>query len=155
MKASIVMLLYAAALVGIGFLTYSVAPPGANATTALIISSAFAGIMVFCAIASLAIRQNRTLGMVGIHVGLVMPLVVAAGSFMRFPGSLNNTQQFNEAITQGSVTISAQRDQTGAEPPPVAYQTVGIGSTAIISLFAFGAILTHRPKVPKKEKKKD
>lgn len=153
MKAPLLMVLYAIALVAIGYLTYSVAPPGANAATALKMSSGIAALMLFCAVASLAIRRHRALGMVGIHLGLLLPLIAALGTGMRLPGSYANAQRFNEAAAQeAGVLVQAVSDQRD-RPHPVGYQTVGIGSSVVLSVFAFAAILSHRPKVPPKQPK--
>ncbi|MGP1347791.1 MAG: hypothetical protein ACTS3F_14130 [Phycisphaerales bacterium] len=146
MKAAITMLLYAAALLAVGWLTYAVAPPGANAKTALFISGAIAGLMVFCAIATMAIKKNRVLGMAGIHLGLVIPLLGAIGPLARISGSYAGAQEFNNAVEAGGVVVGATGDADATAPEPVAYQTVGLGATAALSLFAFGAILLHRPK---------
>jgi hypothetical protein len=151
MKAAIIMVLYAAALLAVGYLTYSLAPPGANAKTALYISAGIAALMVLCAIAALTIKANRTVGMIGIHVGLVLPLLAAAGPIMRLPGSLENANRFNEQVAAGGVMVQPLTDENRDLPHPVAYQAVALGSTAALSLFAFGAILSHRPKPPKND----
>lgn len=154
MKAPLLMALYAVALVAVGYLTYSVAPPGAKAATALMMSSGIAALMLFCAVASLMINRNRAIGMVGIHLGLILPLVAALGTGMRLPGSYNNAKAFNAAVaSEGSVLVQPASSENRHLPHPVAYQTVGIGSTVILSLFAFAAILSHRPKVPPKPTK--
>jgi hypothetical protein len=151
MKAAIVMVLYAAALLGVGYLTYSLAPPGANAATALYISAGIGALMVLCAIATLARKVNRTAGMIGIHLGLVLPLLAAAGPIARLPGSLENAKRFNDAVAAQGVMVEPLTDENRDLPHPVAYQSVALGSTAALSLFAFGAILSHRPKPPKKD----
>ncbi len=167
---------YAVALVLVGFVTYSVAPPGANAMTALVMSSLIAGLMIVCAIFALAIKKNRTLGMIGIHVGLVVPLLAIGGTGARLGGSLANANAANESIerimllmeldqpatlvdrgqdaedSRYAVRVS-EADSAAADAlfNPIGYQTVGIGSTAILSAFAFVALLSHRPRVPEAE----
>jgi hypothetical protein len=151
MKAAIVMVLYAAALLCVGYLTYSLAPPGANAATALYISAGIGALMVLCAIATLARKVNRTVGMIGIHLGLVLPLLAAAGPIARLPGSMENAKRFNDAVAAQGVMVEPLTDENRDLPHPVAYQSVALGSTAALSLFAFGAILSHRSKTPKKD----
>jgi hypothetical protein len=78
MKSARIMFAYAGFLIACGLVAYFMAPAGANATTALIVPSVAAGLMiVFGAMAS-AFPRNRTVGMVGIHVGMVLPILFAA-----------------------------------------------------------------------------
>lgn len=75
MKSARIMFAYAGFLIACGLAAYFMAPPGANATTALIVPSIAAGLMiVFGALANMYAR-HRQVGMVGIHVGLVLPLI--------------------------------------------------------------------------------
>lgn len=80
-KAALLMILYAVVLVAMGVAAFLLAPEGANAKTALISSSGSAFLMVICAV--LAMTSNRTLVMVGVHVGLLLPLVFAGTFFWR------------------------------------------------------------------------
>jgi hypothetical protein len=202
-KYIIVIVAYAAALVVIGAVTYATAPSAANAFTAVIVSAAFAAIMLACAALSATIKQNYKLGMIGIHAALVFPLICAAGPFSRLGGSMAGAELFNtnhdlvlerlagEDTAPGSaVRLSvndtgfvvastpegeeifrlpppdidaqgnAQQPDTGAwrkAYSPQGYQTVGLTSIAVVSIFAFIALITHRPKVtkPAKAKKND
>lgn len=92
------MVAYAGALAGIGYATYAVSPPGANAVTALIAPGAGAVLMLLCAGLSLSISSNRKLGMIGIHVGLLIPLLMASGPLMRIGGSFSNADTFNNQL---------------------------------------------------------
>jgi hypothetical protein len=173
-KYALTLVAYAIALVLVGFVTYSVAPEGANAATALIISGVLAALAVACAVLSFMIKSNRTLGMIGIHLGLVVPLLAVAGTASRLPASLEATERGNSDLT----TIREQAERTGGATlvktedeweltfpesevtvgmgnvlSPRGYQTVGIASTACLSAFAFIALLIHRPKVPPKASK--
>ncbi len=76
--AAAAMFLYAAVMVGGGLIAYTLAPEGANAKTALIVPVACAGAMVVSAILSLQIQRVRVLGMIGIHLGLVLPVLFAS-----------------------------------------------------------------------------
>ena len=147
---AITMITYGLAVLFIGALTYFVAPPGSNALTALVISVATFIFMTACAVLSLQIDSNRRLGMIGIHVGLILPLLIALGPAMRLRGSLNKAHEFNEAVKQtdgATVTVESMKDK--AKPHPVAYQSVGLGGIAAVSVFAFVALLVQRPRVPK------
>jgi hypothetical protein len=78
MKSAKWMFGYAAFLMACGLVAYFMAPPDVNATTALIVPSIAAGLMVVFGAMAAAFNRNRTVGMIGIHAGLVLPLVFAA-----------------------------------------------------------------------------
>ncbi|MCA9294673.1 MAG: hypothetical protein KDA20_12760 [Phycisphaerales bacterium] len=145
-RFSITLLAYGAALVFVGFLTYFVAPPGANAATAAIVSSVGAVLLMLCAICAPLVRERRKLGLIAIYGGMALPIILGMGSLMRLSGSLKKTQEFNAEFEQsGSIALVA----SGAEKRHnTAYQTVGIGATVVLSAFAFVVLVMHRPKIP-------
>jgi len=98
-KYAMTMLVYAVCLLISGFVTMAVAPPGSKPATAFIIPAVAAGLAIAAAVLSLMIKSNRKLGMIGIHVGLVLPLIFAAGSLSRVAGSMSNAQDFNDQLT--------------------------------------------------------
>jgi|GEM_PF-850852 len=77
MKAAILMILYAVGLVFAGVIAFNLAPEGASAITALAVPAVAGAMMVICAVLSLRIKSNYRQGMVGIHAGLVFPLLFA------------------------------------------------------------------------------
>src|SRR5262245_2226093 len=83
MKSSRIMFFYAGFLLACGLIAYFRAPPDAKAMTALIVPSAAAVLMVVCGAMARALARNRTVGMIGIHVGLVLPLIFAIAFGMR------------------------------------------------------------------------
>lgn len=114
-KYALTMLVYAVCLLISGFVTMSVAPPGSSPATAFIIPAVAAGLAIAAAVLSLMIKSNRKLGMIGIHVGLVLPLIFAAGSLSRVASSISNAQEFNTqlgdlhtalAMPEGEVTLT-------------------------------------------------
>lgn len=154
MPAAVTMFFYGLAVLFVGGLTYFVAPPGANAVTALIISIVAALAMTTCAVMSLMIDSKRVLGMIGIHLGLLLPLLVAAGPIMRLRPSLDKAHAFNAAVAEpGGLIVSAETIADKGKPQPVGYQTVGLGAIGALSVFAFVTLLVQRPRVPKPEKK--
>jgi len=72
------MFFYAMLLVGGGLTAYVLAPAGANAKTALSVPVACAGGMVLSALLALQIDRARVIGMIGVTLGLALPLVFAA-----------------------------------------------------------------------------
>lgn len=149
--ASITMIAYALSLLGVGWLTFFVAFPGSNAFTALIIPAVGAILMTVCAVLALRIGSNRTLGMIGIHAGLIIPLVIALGAGMRLRGSLEKSLAFNKQVRTEAVAVSPITRETREQLRPMGYQSVGIGSITALSLFAFVSLVSLRPKPEKHE----
>src|SRR5688572_27743445 len=83
MKSTRIMYAYAVFLVVCGVIAFAMAPQGSNPTTALVVSSITAAVMVICAAMAGAISRNRTVGMIGIHAGLILPAIYAALFAMR------------------------------------------------------------------------
>ena len=145
-RFSITLLVYGAALLFVGALTYFVAPPGANAATAMIVSGGGALLLMLCAVCAPLVRERRRLGLLAIYGGLALPLILGVGALMRLSGSLNKTNAFNADFEQnGSIALVAQGDEKRHN---TAYQTVGIGSTVMLSAFGFIVLLLHMPKIP-------
>ncbi len=124
-KFALTMLTYAVCLFVSGFVTMSVAPPGAKPATALIIPGIAAALALAAAVLSLMIKSNRKLGMIGIHVGLVLPLLFTAGSLMRVSGSMAKAEAFNEELRavhtaladdNGVVTLTLAADPNSDRP---------------------------------------
>lgn len=119
LKYVLILVLYAAALLAIGVSTHLVSPPGANPATALMAPAAGAILILVCAGLSLMINSNRLLGMIGIHVALLIPLLMAGGPAARLTGSLANATQFNDQLTKiheganGGVVISTVQATDG------------------------------------------
>lgn len=90
MKSARWMFAYAAFLFGCGLVAYFMAPPDANATTALVVPSIAAGLMVVFGGMAAAFHRHRTTGMIGIHVGLVLPLLFAAAFGYRAASTFAN-----------------------------------------------------------------
>lgn len=110
-KFALTMLVYAVCLLISGWVTMSVAPPGSKPTTAFIIPAIAAALSITAAVLALMIKSNRKLGMIGVHVGLVLPLIFAAGSLSRVAGSVGSAGEFNSQLEQ----IHAALAQPGAE----------------------------------------
>lgn len=151
-KAALLMFVYAIGLLVIGWLTMVVAPPGAKAITAIIAPGAMAVLMIVCAVATLMIGSNRAVGMAGIHVGLVLPLLFAiVVGTTRLPKSLDAAFEFKRAIDSSASGVIVTKSAQEGEPHPKGYQAVGMGGMVALSGFAFVALLMQRPKVPKRE----
>ncbi|MEN0020799.1 MAG: hypothetical protein AAF747_07945 [Planctomycetota bacterium] len=109
-KAAIVLFIYAALLVAVGLVAFQVAPPEAKsrAITAVIIPTAAATLTVVAGVLCVLGKRNHKLGMIGVHVGLLLPvLFTAAVGFQGF----NRTSAYLEAWQ----VVEAQRTIAGAE----------------------------------------
>jgi hypothetical protein len=83
MKSPRIMYAYAVFLVVCGVIAFAMARQGSNPATALVVSSITAAVMVICAAMAGAIHRNRTVGMIGIHAGLILPVIYGALFAMR------------------------------------------------------------------------
>jgi hypothetical protein len=92
------MYVYAIFLVACGLTAYFMAPPNANAATALVVSSVTAFLIVVCAVMAARLPRNRTVGMIGIHAGLVLPLLYAVLFGLRANASFANANKRYLAI---------------------------------------------------------
>lgn len=168
-RAAIIMFLYALVVVALSALAYVMAPPGANAMTAVVAGGVSAVLMCVMAGFSLAIHKNRVLGMVGIHVGMVLPLLFCVGFLMRIPvayGDAGVYRYFEDAFAQ-KVEDGARQDTAeqrrafladaedtlaGADIPESDKTYLGRTLTLLFgaSTAAFVLLLLSRPSVPKK-----
>lgn len=159
---------YAAVIVGLCVLAVAIAPEGANAATAVVFGGGAAVVMVVMGVLSLMIGRNRKLGMVGIHLGLLMPLVFAALFGWRIAPAYRSSGQhryfygaYDRAVASGSIADSAESRSTfivggrgsvkGEEIPPTDKSYLGTILTLLFgtSTAAFTLLLATRPEVPK------
>lgn len=82
-KSPVAMVVYALVMAGGGITAFLLAPEGANAVTALIAPGIAAVLMLLCAAMTAALPKSKPLGMIGIHLGMVLPLLFAVGIGMR------------------------------------------------------------------------
>jgi hypothetical protein len=77
MKSPAILFAYAAFLAACGFAAFAMSGFAANARTALIVGFGTAVVIAVCAALAGMIHKNRAAGMIGIHVGLILPLIFA------------------------------------------------------------------------------
>ena len=122
MKARAILLGYAAFLAICGFVAFAMSGFAANARTALIVGCGTAVVIAICGVMAGMIHRNRTAGMIGIHVGLVLPLLFAGAFGFRAYSTFN-----------GGV-------------PEKRYLAIILSVMAVGSILAFIAMLMMRPK---------
>jgi hypothetical protein len=122
MPTPILMSVYAAFLAGSGFLAFAMSGFASNARTALIVGFGTAVVMVICAVLAGMIRKNRAAGMIGIHAGLILPLIFA-GLF-------------------GWRAYKSYADPSGGK----LYLAIILAAMALGSALVFGLLLSARPK---------
>ncbi|MEO1584741.1 MAG: hypothetical protein AAFR96_09245 [Planctomycetota bacterium] len=170
-KAAIIMFAYAGLVVGLSVLAYSIAPEGANASTAIVIGAVAAALMSAMGVCSLMIEKNRKVGMIGIHVGMLLPLVFAIGFLMRIPVAYGSSGvhgffvgEFERQVAAGArqdtpgalseFYADAERELTGDAITIPRTDKAYLGRTLTLlfgtSTAAFALLLLSRPKVPKK-----
>lgn len=162
MRAVVVMLAYAALLVGLGVYAFSQAQNPTGARTALIIPGTYATLMVVCALAASRLKASRKLGMIGIHAGLVLPLVFAA--LTAVPAWSRTQQLANFPEAQRAFADASAADPTLNEPEKrraffrerkspdhdTAYLRNTLWGIVGLSLATFVALLALRPKMPER-----
>lgn len=118
-------LVYAVALLGASLVAWRFTDPQksglANAALPLVLSAALA----VCSVMALWIRKDRLIGMIGIHAGLVIPLVAAIALVWR----------------------GWERMQVDGIGSP---QVILLGISGVLGAFVFAAMLRTRP--PKEER---
>ena len=168
-KAAIALLVYALLLVGMGFIAYRVAPPEANALTALIVPSVAAVLATAAAVLCVLGTRNRKLGMIGAPAGLVLPVLVALAFAGRaFPAttayldaraelaerpSASDLAQFADAAIEqgetGVADVAAVMARDNAESLAAVskdYLIITLWGATALSLYAFVTLLLLRPK---------
>ncbi|MEM1329033.1 MAG: hypothetical protein AAGG07_00585 [Planctomycetota bacterium] len=115
MKAPVVMSAYALVMVGGGLVAFTMAPEGANALTALIVPTVAALLMLVCAGASALINRSKPIGMIGIHLGLVLPLVFAFGIGQRAMIATGASGEYRESRASFDAQVEAGEMPTGDE----------------------------------------
>lgn len=75
MKSPKIMYGYAAFLVICGLVAFAWSGFASNAMTAVYVGGGSALLMVICGLMGAQINKNRTVGMIGIHAGLVLPIM--------------------------------------------------------------------------------
>ncbi len=169
-RAATIMFLYALLLIGLSLLAYLMAPPGANATTAVVVGGVTAAIMCAMAVFALVIHKNRVLGMIGIHIGMILPLVFCVGFLMRIPVAYGESgvyhyfdNAFRQKVADGArqdtpedrraFLVDAADNLAGADIPDTDKAYLGRTLTLLFgaSTAAFVLLLLSRPSVPKKD----
>jgi hypothetical protein len=146
---------YAVVLVVAGIVAFMLAPEGANAITALAVPAGCALLMVLCGLMSRAIPTKYGLGMAGIHLGLVLPLVFAAVIGMRAVKTGDAIEAYREAETawqaraEAGATVperAAHFEAADAPDHDKSYLRNTLWFLTAASAIAFFVILARRPK---------
>ena len=158
-KAVAILVLYSALVLVMGALAYASAPEGANKATALVFPGLIAAISVACAVMALFIHKARKIGMIGIHLGIVFPLLVAVAVGHRGYKVHQDSGQYREAVElweqrvqEGAISTPEARErffEEGNYPEyDKAYLRTALVAISAISLLTFVAMIAARPKPP-------
>ncbi len=120
MPTPILLYLYAAFLAACGFAAFAMSGFASNAKTALIVGFGTAIVIAICGFLAGMIHKNRGAGMIGIHVGLILPLIFAG--------------------------LFAWRAYKAYADPANLYLAVILAIMALGSVIVFGLLLSARPK---------
>lgn len=114
------MFLYAGFLAACGFAAFAMSGFAANARTALIVGCGTAFVMIICGVLAGMIHRNKMAGMIGIHLGLILPLIYAG--------------------------LFGWRAWQAYADPAKLYLAVILAIMALGSVIVFGWLLSVRPK---------
>lgn len=158
MRPAIIMWIYALVLVGLGLYAFNQAPNPRAATTALIVPSIYAALMVVSGLCALQLARHRRIGMIGVHLGLVLPLLFAAVTAQRAWSTTSKLQNYPAALT--AFTSAVATDPALSEPAgrkaffkarsspdhDTTYLRNTLWSIVGVSVLTFGALLAARPR---------
>lgn len=157
-KAARAMFVYAAVMIIAGGIAFALAPEGAKATTALAVPAACGLLMILSGLLSKAIEKKYVLGMIGIHLGLILPLLFAivigiravkTGDAVTAYHDTNAAWQADPAAASGADSASRRAAFFEAAQAPdhdKSYLRNTLWFLTVASVIAFGAILATRPK---------
>lgn len=162
-KPALLMVGYAVILVGGGLAAYSLAPDGARAETAVIVTGAMAVLMVLCAVLALRLPKDRKKGMMGIHLGLVLPILFGLLLIFQGVNSTRTTMEYRAAVREFDREVETEykeRRRVWLEERDLpehdrAYQAVTMWMLALASFAAFGVLLSMRSKPDEGDKGSD
>ncbi len=158
------MVVYAAAMIAIGVVAFMLAPSGGKAATALVIPAVCAALMLVCAaltakgiMSAKAGKGTGKPGMIGIHLGLLLPLLFALAFIGR---ALPATTAFLDAKktlaggNRAENVAAAVLDQAATSGQALEalskdYLIASLWALSFLSLFACVALVSHRPKMVK------
>ncbi|MEQ8845186.1 MAG: hypothetical protein RIB58_10055 [Phycisphaerales bacterium] len=163
-KAVAILILYAVLVIALGLLAYLDAPEGANKATALIVPLVIAGISVACAVMALFIHKKRTVGMIGIHLGIVFPLLVAVAVGHRGYVAHQASEKYQQTrdlweqrVRDGGINTPGARekffDEANSDEYDKAYLRGALVAIAAVSLQTFVTMIVARPKPPARKPK--
>ena len=164
LKAVAILVLYAVLVLALGALAFMDAPEDANAATALIFPAIIAVVSVACAVMAMLIHKNRTVGMIGIHFGIVFPLLVAiaVGHRAWVAHQASETYQatqlaWEQKIQGGAIGTPGARDKFFEEQNSPDYDKGylrgALVAIAAVSLQTFVTMIVARPKPPARKPK--
>jgi len=163
-KAVAILVLYAVLVVVLGVLAYLDAPEAANKATALIVPIIVAVVSLACAVMAALIHKHRTVGMIGIHFGIIFPLLVAfavghrAWVAHQASEAYQATQlQWEQKIASGAIGTPGARDrffeEQGAPDHDKGYLRGALVAIAAVSVQTFVTMIVARPKPPARKPK--
>ena len=167
-RVAVVMFLYSALILTFGIMAYVITPAGQAPVFAIVAICIAAVVMAAMGTMSLMIHKKRKVGMIGIHLGLFLPIVFAgiflwrAGHNYRDSGVYGYFENAYQADLKdrNAEDTTANRDSflSGAKPeagkdiPDHDKGSLGFILTMLfgVSVAAFIVLLLSRPKLPPK-----
>ena len=158
----LVLDVYATLMIMGGVLAFTMAPPEANPTTAIVIPGTFAALIFACAAmvfaGGLPAINKPGLARLGLNLGTVLALLIALAiampanartkAWQKHPQAL---QEWNAALAAGTVQDQPEAkeaffDERKAADHDITYLVYTLWGLTGLSVLAFGALLVTRPK---------
>lgn len=173
-KAAALLILYALLMIAVGVVTFIIAPPGAKALTALLIPGIAGALAIACGVLCIIgantpehahdedddeprAHSSGKAVMIGVHGGLVLPLVLAlafgwrawsatsklldARAVLGTPDQAVVDEQISAAVTLGEDELKKADKAINKD-----YLAASLWGLTGLSVMAFGGILGQRPR---------
>ncbi len=146
LRSPLVLFGYALFLAAAGFGAWAASGFDDRARTAVMSGLVAGTIIAVCAILAMRLPHNRTVGSIGIHLGLLFP-VLFAGVFLWRAFEAYTGWKISEPPLEALVTahnlVAMEGDEIAPKP---FYLPILLGSMALVSAGVFGALVAMRPK---------
>lgn len=138
------MVVYAIFLLACGVAAFAISGFDAKAKTALIAGGGAAAVMAGCAFMAAQFHRSRAVGMVGIHLGLVVPLILAVIFIWR---GLEAFAAYKAGVPPLAPLVSAHNALPGSVQIAVRplYLPVILSLMSLASAAVFGVLVMTRP----------
>lgn len=144
-KFAVAMIAYALGLVGIAGFIFASRFPQAREYMPFFIAALAVILSVVCVVFAFQVETNRTRGMIAIHGGICLPLLISALCFWLASRTLTtDTDYYNHKILKNDQGLAVGTMSIAEHPR--GYDAAGYGAMGVLGLSTFTSLLLLRPK---------